>query len=513
MISYAISLILPILAAYALVAYCDRRSPGGVATFFFRICLATGIAVGLSSCTYFSWLFFVGAPGKTYHVCELTLFAAIALFGWFLTRSRQKNSPLPLGEGPGVRVVVLESQKKHHPHPQNICPHPSPLPKGEGTAMWFLTIAFVATLFLAVIGAVGAYQQAPLGDWDAWAIWNLRARTIFHADNDWRQAFSPVFRHVDYPLLAPCNNARAWSYAGHECPWTPWFLGSLMTFATVGLLSSGVCRLRSRSQGLLAGIVLLGMVPFLQRGALQYADIPLAFFILAAVLLLMLYDASERRPSGYLALSGLMAGLAAWTKNEGLLFLIVLPAARGAVVWRHAGARQALKEFFCFSAGIWPALAVIGLQKGCLAGSNDLIVGQNWEATVARLLDPARYWYVAQSLVFNALRIARPFAVLLPLCFLLLGITKKGSRGPLGVSTAVAVLTLMLAGYFLVYVTTPCDLHWHLKTSAGRLLLQLWPLCLLILFQRLATPEEVWTEQAAGLTALTERRHSATLVG
>ena len=72
---FAVSLILPVWAAYALVAYCDREARNDVATRFFRVCLATGIGIGISSCTYFLWLFFVGAPGKNYHACELAVFA------------------------------------------------------------------------------------------------------------------------------------------------------------------------------------------------------------------------------------------------------------------------------------------------------------------------------------------------------------------------------------------------------------------------------------------------------
>ena len=46
---FAVSLILPVWAAYAPVAYCDREARNGVATRFFRVCLATGIGIGISS--------------------------------------------------------------------------------------------------------------------------------------------------------------------------------------------------------------------------------------------------------------------------------------------------------------------------------------------------------------------------------------------------------------------------------------------------------------------------------
>jgi hypothetical protein len=38
-----------------------------------------------------------------------------------------------------------------------------------------------------------------------------------------------------------------------------------------------------------------------------------------------------------------------------------------------------------------------------------------------------------------------------------------------------AVVWLMLAAYYVVYVITPHEVAWHVSTSADRLLVQLWP--------------------------------------
>ena len=37
------------------------------------------------------------------------------------------------------------------------------------------------------------------------------------------------------------------------------------------------------------------------------------------------------------------------------------------------------------------------------------------------------------------------------------------------------VLAVMAVAYYSVYVLTPYDLEWHLRTSAARLIAQLWP--------------------------------------
>ena len=52
-------LILPVLAAYALIVCCDREARNDASTFFLRVWLAIGVGMGLSSYTYFVWLFFV----------------------------------------------------------------------------------------------------------------------------------------------------------------------------------------------------------------------------------------------------------------------------------------------------------------------------------------------------------------------------------------------------------------------------------------------------------------------
>ncbi len=48
--------------------------------------------------------------------------------------------------------------------------------------------------------------------------------------------------------------------------------------------------------------------------------------------------------------------------------------------------------------------------------------------------------------------------------------------------TAAGVILLMLVGYFLVYIITPLDLTYHLRTSLHRLFLHLWPATLFTTF-------------------------------
>ena len=273
-------------------------------------------------------------------------------------------------------------------------------------------------------------------------------------------------------------------------------MGSLFAIATVTVLTAGVCRLRSTSQGLLAGLVLLGTAAFLREGAGQCADVPLSFFVLSSVLLLALADGSDRPQRGLIFLSGLTAGLGAWTKNEGLVLVLVAPVA-WCLAARLTG-RNALRgrELLAWAAGVLPLLAVLGLFKCGLAPSNDLIDGQGWAATWPRLMNPARYWLVAKGLASAGWHVGKVFTLVLPLCWLLLGPARRRPGGSIGLYTAAGVFVLMTAGDCLVYLTTPQDLQWHLISSADRLLLQLLPTGLLAWFLWLATPEEVMAENS-----------------
>ena len=95
-----------------------------------------------------------------------------------------------------------------------------------------------------------------------------------------------------------------------------------MLFGIVCLLMGAVAFTRTTGQSLLAGLVLLGTPVFVYEGPREAADLTLAFFVLATVILFFLYQ-RKQKPI-LLALAGFASGLAAWTKNEGLLFILAV---------------------------------------------------------------------------------------------------------------------------------------------------------------------------------------------
>src|SRR5262249_13148363 len=136
---------------------------------------------------------------------------------------------------------------------------------------------------------------------------------------------SPSVRHPDYPLLIPASIARLWLNWGADSVPAPAIVACCFTLASVAAVAVGIRQLRRRLQGVLAGLVILGNVAFLLSGILQhYADVPIGFYFASALLLLAIHDSNPRSTSVTLVLAGAMAGLSAWTKNEGWMFVVAL---------------------------------------------------------------------------------------------------------------------------------------------------------------------------------------------
>ncbi len=435
-----------------------RASPAPLA---FRIFLGLGVGQGVTACLAFVYLVVRGRLDRSYVFCELlVLLALVSLF----VLARRWNPPhtFRLRTARGVASLRYE---------------------------WLLVVAFCVA-GVAALGALGIeMDRIPYGEWDAWAVYNLRARSIYRSGYDWRDAFSDLLyrSHPDYPLLLPLSVVRAWIYAGGESTAAPRLIGVVFTVTTTGLIFSAIAALRGRAQACIAGVVLLGYSFLILHASSQYADVPLTFFFAAAVSLLVLHDEiAHETATGALALAGLAAGLAAWTKNEGMLFLIVLMVAHFAVVARSRGLRAYAGQLIPLAAGLLPALAILIFFKSTLAPPSDLVSLSVGQSVVAKLLDPNRYFMIASELWERA---PVRLVCLLAIYGVCVGVS---ARRTAGVTEAALAFLLLSAGYFAVYLTTPYDLSWHLFTSMDRLLAQVWPTFVLVLFLLLRTPEEIF---------------------
>src|SRR5262249_16898575 len=160
-------------------------------------------------------------------------------------------------------------------------------------------------------------------------------------------------------------------YIGIDTVIIPILVALMFTFATVGLIVSSLSILRSKSQGFLAGLILLATPFFISHGASQYADVPLGFFYLSTIALFVLEESLSVDNYKLLILAGIMAGFAAWTKNEGLLFVVAIVISHFSIVVRLKGWKTYREQVFSFLVGLLPVLIVVAYFKVRFAPPND----------------------------------------------------------------------------------------------------------------------------------------------
>lgn len=438
-----------------------------------KICLAAGLTIGISSCTYFAWML-VGGPSRT-GLIIVELVMCMAMLG-LLSPVLKKQWSASDSDVPTTPANTLNGH-------------------------WLLPLLSVC-MFVALSTALTRFifvsLAAPHGEVDAITMWNLRARFLARAGEQPLDSFISLLatHNPDYPLLVPAGIARWWTYVGSEPVVTPILVAMLFTFSTIGLAVSSVSFLRSRGQGLLAGLVLLGTPFLIRHGASQYADIPLSFFMLASLVSFSLADAADRDRGQALFIAGLTAGFSAWTKNEGLLFVLVVIGARMLVVVSTRGWTAFGTEMRSITMGLVPLLLIVLFFKLRIApGTSPIVSEQGAVTTVERLTDLSRYFEAGQAFLGKAMRFGHPGFVVLLVYFLLVG-RRVDDADRVAIRHAAITIGLMLVGYFMVFIVTPHGVSYQIATSLDRLWIHLWPSMVFMFFLLVKTPEEAMAPQS-----------------
>lgn len=337
-----------------------------------------------------------------------------------------------------------------------------------------LCVAAAAIAFFIHISA-----RLPHGDWDAWAIWNLRARFLFRSAPLIANTFSKYlsWSHPDYPLLVPSSIARFWQYLGSETQIAPIFFSAIFSVSTAGLLSAALLKIRGKRESILSAIVLIGTPMFMVAARSQYADMPLSYFMLASFALVTLYELSPDKGPGLLLLSGLMAGLAGWTKNEGLLFAVLFISLRFVASLFIKEWRRALKDTFHIFLGMLPVLLVLAFFKLRFAPPND-ILSQSDAVFISKLKNFSLYLPLLGAMLYKVFTFSGFGNIgALPVlgAYLFLAGIKIEKNIVITAITIPVVFALLFIAYFFLYLTCPYDPFWTLSTSMDRLIAHAWP--------------------------------------
>jgi hypothetical protein len=232
----------------------------------------------------------------------------------------------------------------------------------------------------------------------------------------------------------------------------------------------------------LSGAILIAPRTFLFQAGSQCADVPLAFFVLAAVSLAVAGGTACRARRSLLMAAGLATGLAAWTKNEGQLLLVLLVTFL--VIFPR---RFGLRASWHFAAGAAVPLAVIAWFKWSLAPPNNLLGPHAMNGALARMTDETRWAMLLDRTTgmlqaWGGTRVSALLILAVTAALIAQPARLAGTRMAQGLLLSVA----LLAGYLVAYVIAPTPLDtmtWHVSTSFDRLVTQLWPTAVWSFFQ------------------------------
>jgi len=377
---------------------------------------------------------------------------------------------------------ALAWRKLHAPRPA------SAVPSRRFPWTSLLAAAFVAGCILLIFDIQAATLANPHGEWDASAIWNVRARYLAGGPLTWTRAISPSpgggmtsSSHPAYPLFLSAFLAMQWTIGGFDIT-GPIVTGALISAAVLALLVAGLAARRSTTLGLLAGLLLLGTELFASQASSQYSDLLEGLAFLAALMLLDLAQEGSAAGSRRLLIAaGLAIGLAPWIKNEGQPFAV---AALAVSFWRFRG------EAFWTLLGAVPGIAATAALK-LMSEGRETMFPSTLGGMAAKLADFSRWWQAflgfGKAVVDAGPVWAHPVLLVVALAVVLRMIPPQERRTRLWLAVPIAVT---LAAEYGLYLITTADLDWHISTSVSSLLAQVWPSLLWLLLSVLRTPEE-----------------------
>jgi hypothetical protein len=219
--------------------------------------------------------------------------------------------------------------------------HREPAADERGTVpKWWALICIAAMAYGLVAVAIDALVY-PVIEWDAFAIWQLKAQVLTLLPLRPRPAyFSDLnlsYSHLRYPLLTPMMTAGAHAMTGRLDDLSKTI--ALLLYPGMGMaVFAAVRRINGMTAALTATALLACLAPMCRYGGSGTAEMALTAFYACSLLCILRWR--EKGTCGYVLLGALFSAWMAWTKNEGLALaainVVVLAVIKPPGSWRRA---------------------------------------------------------------------------------------------------------------------------------------------------------------------------------
>lgn len=188
---------------------------------------------------------------------------------------------------------------------------------------WYEWLLFIL-IALRVIYSYFSALIKPIEDVDAFADWSLRAKVFFFDHGlslDRTRGYFFGNSHIYYPINIPLFETWIFNVLG---AWNDLLIKAIFPTFLLALVIIFYCSMRRASDRAfsLFSTYLLTTLPFLiYHSSASYMDFPLTFYFFASFVYLLAFMRQGSR--SFLFISALLAGICAWTKNEGLILALV----------------------------------------------------------------------------------------------------------------------------------------------------------------------------------------------
>jgi hypothetical protein len=296
--------------------------------------------------------------------------------------------------------------------------------------------------------------------WDGRSIWLFHAKRIFLDDNLYAQLdnYAAPWSHNDYPVIFPALAATFAKLVGH---WNDTFPKAIGLFFLVAPLI--IC-LVALNHTLLFIVFLAGLLQICGTMLFNgYMDAILAVYTCAAVFCLMLFKLDNgdlvqgRYLNNYVSINWLWAAVVmapllsciVLLKNEGVAIVVMLSSI--AILYK----RWHLLSFVV-------ALSVYFFTWKIFLMSNDVPSDLFVTGVLARISKRLTNVYAAYQITLDIFRQSGVWFI--AFCCVLFRKEVRWSQYRI----PVLFLTMYIVLVFLVYLSTPYDLTWHLQNSTDR---------------------------------------------
>lgn len=337
---------------------------------------------------------------------------------------------------------------------------------------------------LWILLAIATYLMAkrlPFGNWDAWALWNMKAKFLINSGSNWRALFDQTHWHTqpDYPLLLPLINIWLQNLSTIHFSIIPFQTGILLTLAASFTLYAGLSAFIPQRMALLAA-AMLGLNPAtLFSGTSQYADILLAALLLTSLITLTL---TLRHKQTSMALgTGLFLGFMTFAKNEGIAMMGLLVGLSGLyLLFDRRPSRAANIKLLAplIAAVVIGALSTLSFKLFLAPPNRDILTNMRSDQLVFFNLHGLNITWTA--LINEIIQPNWGGIWIFLIASFFLGFKKFFVK-------ECKVFTLFICSYglilLIIYLTTSnFDLAWRLKSTISRILFYLLPSLLYLSF-------------------------------